>query len=45
MYFDLISAYSCRISWVSSTEKVEKIECFRDGFYQSAKFENDDVSV
>ena len=45
MYFDLISAYSCRISWVSSTEKVEKIECFRDGFYQSALFENDDVSV
>lgn len=45
MYFDLISAYSCRISWVSSTEKVETIECFRDGFYQSAKFENDDVSI
>lgn len=44
MEFDLISAYSSRISW--STEiHVRSVECFRDGFRQAAKFEEDDMAV
>ena len=45
MNFDLISAYSCRISWESSPIKIETIECFRDGFYQSSKFQDGDIST
>lgn len=44
MEFDLISAYSFRISW--STEfQAKSLECFRDGFHQTSKLEENAISA
>jgi len=44
MNCDLISAYSCRISWKPEIN-AKQIDCFRSGFNQSAKFENNEISL
>lgn len=45
MEFDLISAYSSRISW-ASTFKPSVVECSSEGgFYEAAKCEEGDLAI